>query len=83
MGGDGAPGEIEAMAKRVRSMYPHLKTAWYSGKEAPPEGFDMKSLDFIKLGPYIEALGGLKSPKTNQAIYRIYMDGTMEKCSLN
>ncbi len=83
MGGDAAPGEIEAMAKWVKAKYSHLKTAWYSGKEAPPDRFDLKSLNFIKLGPYIEALGGLKSPTTNQAIYRIYMDGKMEKCSLN
>ncbi len=83
MGGDASPGEIEAMAKWVKAQFPHLKTAWYSGKEAVPEGFDIKSLDYIKLGPYIEALGGLKSPATNQAIYRIYMDGKMEKCSLN
>ncbi len=82
MGGDAAPEEIEEMAKQVKMKYPHLKTAWYSGREAVPEGFELKSLDYIKLGPYIEALGGLKSPTTNQTIYRIYMDGTMEKCTL-
>ena len=26
--------------------------------------------DYIKLGPYIESLGGLKSPKTNQRLYK-------------
>ncbi len=83
MGGDARPAEIEAMAKLIKGRFPHLKAAWYSGREAVPEGFDITSLDFIKLGPYIEALGGLKSPTTNQAIYRIYMDGRMEKCSLD
>ncbi len=82
MGGDADPKQIEGMARWVKTNHPSLKTAWYSGKDTPPEEFDIKSLDYIKLGPYIEALGGLKSPKTNQAIYRIYMDGTMEKCSL-
>ncbi len=82
MGGDAAPEEIEGMARWIKGRYPYLKTAWYSGKQEPPEGFDIKTLNFIKLGPYIEALGGLKSSTTNQAIYRIYMDGTMEKCSL-
>ncbi len=82
MGGDADPKQIEAAARLIRDRYPNLKTAWYSGREAAPEGFDLKSLDYIKLGPYVEALGGLKSPTTNQAIYRIYMDGTMEKCSL-
>ncbi len=83
MGGDAAPSEIERMSIWIKEHYPHLKTAWYSGRTEVPEGFDIRCLDFIKLGPYIEALGGLKSPATNQAIYRIYMDGTMEKCSLN
>ncbi len=82
MGGDAAPSEIEAMASWIKRNYTHLKTAWYSGRETVPEGFDIKALDFIKLGPYIESLGGLKSPETNQAIYRIHPDGTMEKCSL-
>ena len=26
--------------------------------------------DYVKLGPYIESLGGLKSPKTNQRLYK-------------
>ncbi len=82
MGGDAAPEEIQEAASWIKTKYPDLKTAWYSGRQVPPEWFDITTLDFIKLGPYIEALGGLKSPGTNQAIYRIYMDGTMEKCSL-
>ncbi len=82
MGGDADPKQIETMARWIKAKYPRLKTAWYSGRQEAPEGFDIKSLDYIKLGPYIEALGGLKSPTTNQAIYRIYMDGTMGKCSL-
>ncbi len=82
MGGDAAPEEIEGMARWIRGRFPNLKTAWYSGKEALPEGFDITVMDFIKIGPYIEALGGLKSPTTNQALYRIHPDGTMEKCSL-
>ncbi len=82
MGGDGNPSEIESAAKWIKSRYPHLKTAWYSGREAIPSGFDVISMDFIKLGPFIEALGGLKSPTTNQALYRIHPDGRMEKCSM-
>ncbi len=83
MGGDAAPSEIERTAIWIKSHHPHLKTAWYSGRAEVPEGFDIKCLDFIKLGPYIEALGGLKSPTTNQAIYRILKDSTLEKCSLH
>ncbi len=80
MGGDAAPDEIEDAVTSIKTKYPQLKTAWYSGKAAPPEGFDVKKLDFLKLGPYIEALGGLKSPTTNQALYRVLPDGTMKKC---
>jgi anaerobic ribonucleoside-triphosphate reductase activating protein len=62
----------------IKSRYPHIRTAWYSGREVLPDGFDVTVLDYLKLGPYIEALGGLKSPDTNQALYRIYNDGQME-----
>ena len=31
MGGDGAPYEVNALAAYVRSTYPSLKIAWYSG----------------------------------------------------
>ena len=31
---------------------------------------DKKAFDYVKLGPYIESLGGLKSPNTNQRMYK-------------
>ena len=77
MGGDAEPFEVMRLAKWIRTQWPHIKTAWYSGKEMLPEGFDIRSMNYIKLGPYIEALGGLKSPCTNQALYRIEPDGGM------
>ena len=77
MGGDAEPFEVMRLAKWIKSRWPHIKTAWYSGKERLPEGFEMTSMDYIKLGPYIEALGGLKSPVTNQALFRIGPDGIM------
>ena len=81
MGGDADPSEIQRLTIWIREEYPHLKTAWYSGRERIPEGFDISCLDFIKLGPYIEALGGLKSPDTNQALFKIQPDGSLKKCS--
>lgn len=66
MGGDQNPQEVLHWAEWVRSIA--LKTAWYSGRTKFPEKKD--SLDYLKLGPYIEALGGLKSEKTNQRLYR-------------
>lgn len=82
MGGDAEPFEVERLARWIRSAYPHLRTAWYSGRENVPEGFDVNVMDFIKTGPYIADRGGLKSPETNQALYRIASDGTMTRIFL-
>ena len=79
MGGDAEPMEIMRLARWIRSRWPGIRTAWYSGKESIPEDFDITCLDYIKLGPYIEALGGLKSPDTNQALYRIASDATLTR----
>lgn len=45
-------------------------------QERLPE-INIDDFDFIKLGPYIAALGGLRSKTTNQRIYRI-LDGKAE-----
>ena len=82
MGGDAEPSEVERLAKWIKSQYPHLKTAWYSGAEKVADGFDLAVLDFIKIGPYRQELGGLKSPKTNQALYKIEPDRILAKLSL-
>lgn len=82
MGGDAEPMEVQRLAGWIRQTYPQLKTAWYSGKETLPDGFDVRSLDYLKLGPYIEELGGLKSPTTNQMLFRIHPDGYMERIYL-
>ena len=77
MGGDGDLLEVERISRLIRTEFPQIRTAWYSGKESIPEGFDISILDYIKIGPYKEALGGLKSPDTNQRLYRIAEDGSM------
>jgi anaerobic ribonucleoside-triphosphate reductase activating protein len=69
MGGDADPSEIQGMAGYIREKWPHLKVGWYSGRESLPEGFDASVLAYLKLGPYIAELGGLKSPTTNQKFY--------------
>lgn len=63
MGGDADPDFVAEMAGKIKD----LKTAWYSGRNVMPES---SPFDYVKLGPYIEALGGLKSPKTNQRLYK-------------
>ena len=78
MGGDAAPFEIARLAGVVRQTRPTLKTGWYSGRAQLPEGLQPQAFDYIKLGPWTEALGPLSSPTTNQRLYRIGRDGSME-----
>ncbi|MBR1787444.1 MAG: anaerobic ribonucleoside-triphosphate reductase activating protein [Paludibacteraceae bacterium] len=75
MGGDNDPLAVNQMAQYIHSK--HLKTAWYSGRENLPQGVEMNELDYIKLGPYIESLGGMDKPTTNQHLYKI-TDGKWE-----
>jgi len=76
MGGDAQPSEVAKVAHIIKDEM-HLKSAWYSGATEIPDGFDTKSLDFIKIGPYQEANGGLKSENTNQRLYHIEPNGSM------
>lgn len=66
MGGDAEPEEVAKWANYCKGE--RLKTAWYSGRMMMPK--DEKAFDYVKLGPYIEELGGLKSPTTNQRLYK-------------
>ena len=77
MGGDQAPEEVAHWAEYIShsSISPSpLKTAWYSGRQYVPENvpsnFQLSAFNFVKFGPYIESLGGLKSPTTNQRLYK-------------
>ncbi|MDR1340244.1 MAG: anaerobic ribonucleoside-triphosphate reductase activating protein [Prevotellaceae bacterium] len=70
MGGDASPLEIECLAAFVRKNY-GVKIAWYSGKSRMPDGCSIRYFDYVKLGPYIQRLGGLNSVTTNQRFYRI------------
>lgn len=82
MGGDAEPSEIERLAFWIKEKYPHVKTAWYSGNDRIAEGFDILSLDYVKIGPFRQELGGLKSPRTNQALYMIESDGNLKRIYL-
>lgn len=72
MGGDGDPKQVERLACFVRGATAgRLKTAWYSGCQTLPDNCLPRNFDFIKLGSYVEHLGGLDSPTTNQRFYQI------------
>ena len=70
MGGDQAPEEVLLLAEHIKSPISNhqspIKTAWYSGRMNMPD----RGFDYVKLGGYVEALGGLKSPTTNQRLYK-------------
>lgn len=74
MGGDAFPDEVQRLAGYIRRELGY-KSAWYSGAEKIPDYIDRRNFDFIKVGPYREELGGLKSEKTNQRLYKVDEDG--------
>ena len=78
MGGDAAPDEVTQWAAYVKER--DLKTAWYSGRTSYPK--NPRALDYLKLGPYIESLGGLKSPDTNQRFYKREDDNWIDLTSV-
>ncbi len=59
-----------------------LKTAWYSGRAEVPDGVCVGCFDYIKLGPYVESLGGLSSADTNQRFYRVVGGELVDATSL-
>lgn len=72
MGGDSSPTDIDGLAAFIK-IYTKgkVKTAWYSGKVSFSTQCTAANFDFVKLGPYIERLGGLDRPGTNQRFYSI------------
>jgi anaerobic ribonucleoside-triphosphate reductase activating protein len=75
MGGDSSPQDVERLAAFLKQNY-NVKTGWYSGKSDMPDNCAIHNFNYIKLGPYIERLGGLNSATTNQRFYRVE-DGNM------
>lgn len=71
MGGNANPSEVDDIAQDIKEYYPELKVAWYSGRQELDKEINLKWLDFLKLGPYIEELGPLNSKTTNQRFYKV------------
>lgn len=68
MGGDSDPKQINGLAADIKRW--GLKSAWYSGRQYIPDDINPKFFDYIKIGPYVEKLGPLTSPTTNQIMYQ-------------
>lgn len=74
MGGDGEPEAVAALLLAVKDRYgDSIKTCWYSGGslEEARRYVGPYALDYLKVGPFIKALGPLDSPATNQRMYKI------------
>ena len=71
MGGDASPKTINSIATWIRTSYPNLKIAWYSGRIELSKYIRLQNFDYIKLGPYIEELGPLNNTSTNQRFYKV------------
>ena len=72
MGGDASPQEVEQCSIFLHTQTEgRIKTAWYSGKNSFPQECSLQNFNYIKLGGYIEQLGGLDSKTTNQRFYRV------------
>lgn len=71
MGGDYDFKTINSLTSFIRSNYPDLKTAIYSGAQSINRKINIHNIDYYKIGPYIKELGGLNSLKTNQILYKV------------
>ena len=78
MGGDADPKAVNQLAQYIHEYYPQFHVAWYSGRIRILSIVNKSDFDYIKVGPYINHLGPLKSPTTNQRLYRQLTDGSFE-----
>lgn len=67
-GGEWRSQELKQVLTKCRQT--GLKTCLYTGSNKPIKAL-LPYLDFIKIGRWIEAYGGLDSPTTNQRFYRV------------
>lgn len=74
MGGDAQPAEVNTLASALRSRFPRLRLAWWSGRTLLSPAVSLANFDYIKLGPYLRHLGPLRNPRTNQRLYRVVGD---------
>ena len=78
MGGDGDPQEVGRIARFLhRQQTTPVKVGWYSGRQQLPQGFSLKVSNTSNWDHTLKGCG-LKAPTTNQRLYRIGADGTMQ-----
>ncbi len=74
LGGDHNISDMISAATLVKELRSEMKLALYSGMSGEyiiqNMDFYLKYFDYLKLGSYIEKLGGLNEPTTNQRLYK-------------
>ena len=72
MGGDSDFKEINILAQQIKNHY-KLKIGIYSGGmfKHVISNLELTYFDYVKVGPYIESLGGLDKETTNQRLYKV------------
>jgi len=78
MGGDADPKGVNSLAQYLHEEHPQFHVAWYSGRVRIPAAVNAADFDYIKIGPFLAHLGPLKSPTTNQRLYRILPGGEQQ-----
>lgn len=77
----GGEHDVGYLTKIFQHCHKSIKTAWYCGlSEIPKKSKIINYLDYIKIGPYIQKLGGLSKPKTNQKLYLIEHQSNNKYC---
>lgn len=71
MGGDQNTSYLVGILHWLKTRYPEIKTAWYTGMDKPDNISILKYLDYLKVGPYKKERGPLNSPTTNQRFYKV------------
>ena len=73
LGGDWEHMLLESLLRHLKAHY-DLKLALYTGcnlDELLGLSELLETLDYLKVGPYMQELGGLSSRKTNQKLFKI------------
>lgn len=78
MGGDAEPESVVGLARHISENHSEYRVGWYSGRQHIPAGIQKQAFDYIKTGPFIRHLGGLKAKTTNQRLYKRLADGSFE-----
>lgn len=72
MGGDHDIEYLQSLFEYVKTEFPKLKVAWYSGVNRILTKINTKYLSYIKIGSYNAVRGPLTSPGTNQRMYKVH-----------